>query len=148
MKSTGNTPHHRDSIRLREYDYSRAGRYFITICAQNRKRLFGEIVDGQMVLNEYGKIVETEWNDLPNHYARVELDRHVVMPNHFHGIVVIAEYIADNLAKWAIDRLNGGEGNRIMEETAVYDVQESYTDEKPMPCPEFGALDDIQPQGG
>jgi len=79
--------HHRRSIRLKGYNYSRAGAYFVTICTQNRKCLFGDIVNGEMVLNEHGKIVESVWNDLPNHYAHIELDCHIVMPNHFHGIV-------------------------------------------------------------
>jgi REP element-mobilizing transposase RayT len=79
--------HNRRSIRLRGYDYSREGLYFITICTQNRECLFGEITNGKMILNEYGKIVETEWNDLKNRYPHIELYEYCVMPNHFHAIV-------------------------------------------------------------
>ena len=80
---------HRRSIRLQGFDYSQAGAYFVSICTQNRECLFGEIVEGKMVLNDAGRIVQTVWDDLPNHYLDVELDECVVMPNHVHGIVVI-----------------------------------------------------------
>ncbi len=79
----------RRSTRLRSYDYSQAGSYFVTICAQNRECLFGNVTDGEMHLNAAGAIVQTVWDDLPNHYPNVELDRFVVMPNHVHGIIVI-----------------------------------------------------------
>jgi len=81
--------HHRRSIRLQDYDYSSEGAYFVTMCTQNRECLFGEIVNGQMILNEHGKIVEQCWNDLPNHYDNIELDAYVIMPDHFHGIIFI-----------------------------------------------------------
>ncbi|GAB4343335.1 MAG: hypothetical protein Kow0099_21640 [Candidatus Abyssubacteria bacterium] len=81
--------HHRRSVRLQGYDYSRAGAYFVTICAQNRECVFGKIVGRRMRLNDAGRIVQAAWNDLPNHYAGVELDAFVAMPNHVHGIVVI-----------------------------------------------------------
>jgi hypothetical protein len=81
--------HHRRSIRLKEYDYSRAGAYFITICTYNREFLFGEISDAAMVLNEYGRIVERCWFDLPNHYDNVELHEYVIMPNHFYGKISV-----------------------------------------------------------
>ena len=85
--------HHRKSIRLRGYDYSQAGAYFVTVCIQNRECLFGDIVDGEMVLNDAGCFVQNVWNDLPNHYPHVELDHFIIMPNHFHGIVVITYHI-------------------------------------------------------
>ncbi len=80
--------HHRRSIRLKEYDYSQPGAYFITICTKNRECLFGEIVDGGMELNDLCKIVVECWEDLPNHYPYIELDTFVIMPNHIHGIIV------------------------------------------------------------
>ena len=79
--------HHRRSIRLRDYDYAQIGAYFVTIVTQRRKCLFGEILDGQMRLNDAGRITQTVWDDLPNHYANVEVDTFVVMPNHIHGII-------------------------------------------------------------
>jgi len=83
--------HHRKSIRLRGYDYSAPGRYFVTICAQEKACLFGGIASGQIELNDYGRIVENVWKELPLHFPLVELDRFVVMPNHFHAIVVIVD---------------------------------------------------------
>lgn len=84
-------PHHRRSIRLKGYDYSQAGAYFITIVTQDRACLFGEVVDGAMRLNEYGRIVEFTWHDLVNHVAGIVLDAFVVMPNHVHGIVILTD---------------------------------------------------------
>ena len=81
--------HHRRSIRLKGYDYSQAGAYFITICTHNRECLFGEIIEGQMHLNEIGKIVESEWLKTAEIRDEVELDAFTVMPNHVHGIIVI-----------------------------------------------------------
>jgi REP element-mobilizing transposase RayT len=81
--------HHRRSIRLQGYDYSRAGAYFITICTQNRECLFGEIVDGKMVLNHAGDMIQTVWDEIPDHYTGIEIDEFVVMPNHIHGIIGI-----------------------------------------------------------
>jgi REP element-mobilizing transposase RayT len=74
---------HRRSLRLPAYDYSLPGRYFVTICTQNRECLFGEIKDGEMVLNEIGKMVESVWKNIPQRFSFVELDQFVVMPNHF-----------------------------------------------------------------
>lgn len=83
--------HHRRSTRLRDYDYAQAGAYFVTICAQHRECLFGEIVDGAMVLNAAGKMVQSVWDTLPNRYTHVALDAFVVMPNHIHGILVLTD---------------------------------------------------------
>jgi REP element-mobilizing transposase RayT len=83
--------HHRRSIRLKGYDYTQAGVYFITICTQDRACLFGEVVGGEMRVNPLGEIVAWTWNDLPNHNPHVELDAFVVMPNHVHGIIVIVD---------------------------------------------------------
>ena len=81
--------HHRRSIRLREYDYAGAGAYFVTVCAHERQCLFGGIREGVMTLNEAGMIVESVWQALPDRFPQIVLDEFVVMPNHFHGIVVI-----------------------------------------------------------
>ena len=89
---------HRQSIRLREYDYAQAGAYFITICTHNSVNLFGSVVaglqpalSGEMQVNTFGKVVQTCWEELPAHYPHVQLDAFVVMPNHVHGIVVLVE---------------------------------------------------------
>src|SRR4028118_1039178 len=81
--------HHRRSIRLQGYDYSETGAYFITFCTYQRECLFGEIINGQMRLNQYGQIVAEEWGHSSAIRQEIELDVWVVMPNHFHGIVVI-----------------------------------------------------------
>ena len=75
--------------RLKDYDYSQDGYYFVTVCAQNREEWFGKVEKGEMILNQYGKIVNPCWDDLPNHYLNCLLDMFVIMPNHVHGIIVI-----------------------------------------------------------
>ena len=81
--------HHRRSIRLRDYDYSCDGAYFVTICTYQRECLLGEIMNRTMRLKEYGRIVQTQWQQLPEHYSGIQLDEFVVMPNHIHGIIEI-----------------------------------------------------------
>jgi putative transposase len=85
--------HHRRSIRLKEYDYSSPGEYFVTICTKDKHFIFGEIINNEMVLNNYGLIVNHTWNDLINHVADIELDSFVIMPNHIHGIIVIIDHL-------------------------------------------------------
>jgi REP element-mobilizing transposase RayT len=79
----------RRSIRLKEYDYSQAGAYFVTACTHRRKCLFGEIAEGKIVLNMFGKIVEEEWHRTKQMRQGVDLDVFIVMPNHIHGIIVL-----------------------------------------------------------
>ena len=81
--------HHRRSIRLKGYDYTQPGEYFVTICTHNRNCLFGQVVNGQVELNEYGQIVAAEWEKSPMIRRELELDVFVIMPNHLHGIVNI-----------------------------------------------------------
>ena len=81
--------HHRRSIRLPAYDYAQAGAYFVTICTQNRELTFGEVVKGQMILNDPGQMVESVWRELPQHYPGVEVDTFVLMPNHLHGVIIL-----------------------------------------------------------
>ena len=83
--------HHRRSIRLPDYDYSQPGAYFITLVTQGRERLFGEIHDSEIHLNEAGQIVWEIWNSLPVRYPQVSAGTAIVMPDHFHGIVIINE---------------------------------------------------------
>ena len=82
--------HQRRSIRLQGYDYSKAGAYFITICAKERQCLFGDITDGTMRKNDAGQMVQMVWNNLPNRFGNMDLDEFTVMPNHFHGIVTLS----------------------------------------------------------
>jgi len=90
--------HHRRSIRLKEYDYSSPGAYFITICTYQRQHLFGDIVDGVMKLNQYGQIIQSCWQRIPIHFANVLLDAWVVMPNHLHGILVLTDTLGEGEA--------------------------------------------------
>lgn len=83
--------HHRRSIRLKEYDYSRAGAYFVTVCIKNKVQLLGEIIHREMLLSKIGKVAEKCWNEIPIHYPRVQLDKYIVMPNHIHGIIRIID---------------------------------------------------------
>ena len=77
----------RRSIRLPGYDYASAGWYFVTIICHKREHLFGEIRDGEMILNEVGEIAQKCWMEIPEHFPDVILHDHVVMPNHIHGII-------------------------------------------------------------
>ena len=88
-----NTLPNRKSIRLKNYDYSQPGYYFITICTHNRKHRFGGIVDEQMQLNQFGKIVTEQWHNLANRFPNIELDEFVTMPNHIHGIITVPAII-------------------------------------------------------
>ena len=81
--------HHRRLIRLKGYDYSHTGVYFVTICTQNRECLFGEILDKKMMLNDAGRVIQTVWDEIPSHYSGIEIDAFAIMPNHIHGIINI-----------------------------------------------------------
>ena len=83
--------HHRRSIRLSGYDYSQSGAYFVTICAYQRQCVFGDVVDGQMCLNKYGAIVAETYQWLCQRYPYLHLDEWIVMPNHFHAIMLITD---------------------------------------------------------
>jgi putative transposase len=87
---------HRHSIRLKDYDYSSPGVYFVTVVTNKRERLFGEVVDGEMRLIQYGRIVAKSWEWLPTQYPYVNLGPYIVMPNHFHGILQIMEINDDS----------------------------------------------------
>ena len=75
--------HKRTSLRLKGYDYSEEGAYFVTIVTHDREPLFGKVVDGKIVVNEYGEIVNCTWNDLINHNENIDLDEYIVMAQSF-----------------------------------------------------------------
>ena len=79
--------HHRKSIRIPDYDYSQPGLYYVTICTNNRELLFGDINNGEIVLNEYGDIVSKTWQCLSEQYQYIQLYEWIIMPNHLHGII-------------------------------------------------------------
>jgi len=81
--------HHRRSIRLQGYDYTRSGAYFVTIVTQGRACLFGEVVAGEMRMNDAGRMVQQVWDELALFYEGVQTDAFIVMPNHVHGIIIL-----------------------------------------------------------
>lgn len=85
--------HHRRSIRLKGFDYSSAGAYFITICCEDRLHRFGKVTDGEMILNDCGMIAYNEWHNLAERFLNFELDVFQIMPNHMHGIIVLSDEI-------------------------------------------------------
>ena len=94
--------HHRRSIRLRGYDYTSGGAYFVTAVTHTRECLFGRIADDELSLNEYGEIALECWLNIPTHCPQADLDAFIVMPNHIHGILVLVDDTAkfsDTLAQ-------------------------------------------------
>lgn len=89
-QNTGNHPGlpQRRSIRLKGYDYAQAGAYFITICCQDRACMFGEVENGEMVLNDAGIMIDKWWQKIPEKFPDIKLDVYQTMPNHFHAIVI------------------------------------------------------------
>ncbi len=98
---------HRKRNRLKNYDYSQNGNYFITICTKDRINYFGEIIDGEMILNKYGKIANKYWMEIPLHYKNIFIDEFIIMPNHIHGIIII------DRNRYEIEGEIGVERNRI-----------------------------------
>ena len=88
MQDKTNLPK-RKRLRLREYDYSSSGAYFVTICVQDGQSILGRICDGAMILDAAGEIVDRYWKELVLHYPTIALDSFVVMPNHVHGIIFL-----------------------------------------------------------
>jgi len=112
--------HNRRSIRLKGYDYTRDGAYFVTICTQGRVRTFGAVVNGEMRLNEYGREVANCWSWLEEQYPYVYLDEWIVMPDHTHAIIVIEDahrngtvYDGSNVTKPQVADLDVADSNEI-----------------------------------
>jgi putative transposase len=85
--------HHRRSIRLRGYDYSEAGEYYVTLCVHGRSHAFGDIKNGMMLLSDIGEIASSCWLEIPRHFSNVVLDEFVIMPDHMHGILILRECV-------------------------------------------------------
>ena len=79
----------RRSIRLRGFDYTRRGAYFVTICTRKGICLFGDVVKGEMRLNDLGRLAQLTWVEFPSHFRWVKTDAWIVMPNHVHGLIII-----------------------------------------------------------
>ncbi len=78
-----------ESTRLKDWDYSLPGYYFVIICTRNFQPYFGNVVDGRVELSAAGEIANKFWQEIPSHFPHVVLDKFVIMPNHMHGIIVI-----------------------------------------------------------
>ncbi len=85
---------HRKNLRIPEFDYSQPGAYYVTIVTQDRKTLFGHIYDGEMILNDIGKMVEEVIDQIPEHYQNINVEVSVIMPNHIHILFLIADVVA------------------------------------------------------
>ena len=83
----------RNSLRLKGYDYTQPGEYFVTICTRRGRYIFGEVIDGRMAMSESGKIVEATWKQIPDHFKNTKCSVFQVMPNHVHGIVTIKDWV-------------------------------------------------------
>lgn len=105
--------HHRHSTRLKQYDYTASGAYFITLCTHQRECLFGEIVDGSMQLNPLGLVVEAHWQNLSKYHPRLRLDEFVVMPNHMHGILFLVNEVDPAVGAGFGDHLDGLTDNTL-----------------------------------
>jgi REP element-mobilizing transposase RayT len=81
--------HKRRSIRLKGYDYSQQGMYFVTVCTHNHHFLFGHIAEERITLNNAGRFTNKCWLEIPEHFPHVALDEFIIMPNHIHGIIII-----------------------------------------------------------
>lgn len=92
----------RKNQRLKEFDYSQSSYYFVTICMKNRNEFFSHIVNSELVLTEFGKILDEVWNNLPKYY-NVELDYYIIMPDHFHAIIIIDNSIMNMTVKKETD---------------------------------------------
>jgi len=81
--------------RLKVYDYSNGGWYFLTICTNNKINHFGKLINGKVVLNEFGEIADKSWKMIDSLHKNIKLDEYVVMPNHIHGIIIINNTVGD-----------------------------------------------------
>ena len=82
-------PGNRRSIRLKNYDYTQQGAYYVTVCVNEHKCVFGDVHEGKMVVNSAGEMVQRVWDELPRFYDGIDIDHFQIMPNHIHGIIMI-----------------------------------------------------------
>src|SRR3990170_3926102 len=116
MRRNDQHRHSRRSIRLRGYDYTQVGAYFVTLCTWQRECLFGEVVEGVMRLSPTGRIIEVEWQRLGYHFPHIRLDAFVVMPNHLHGIIIVNDLVG--ATRHAQDGVREGD-DRMQDQTRV-----------------------------
>lgn len=84
----------RKANRLKEYDYSLSGYYFVTICAHNHKELFGSIENNKAYLNDTGRMIDSVLKNLPQYYPQISIDTYVIMPNHIHAVIIMINSVA------------------------------------------------------
>jgi REP-associated tyrosine transposase len=83
--------HNRHSVRLRDYDYRRAGAYFITVCVQDKRCVLSRIVNDAVMLDRAGRVVQSVWDSLPDRFPGLDVDAFVIMPSHVHGVIVLPD---------------------------------------------------------
>ncbi len=127
--------HYRRSIRLKGYDYSHSGAYFVTTCTQNRECLFGEVKNEKVKLNPVGEMIQEIWEGLPQYHLGFEMGEFVVMPNHIHGIIVLTENVGVGLRAYppietAEPKQKAGQPQRVAPTITLSDIVhhfKSYT---------------------
>jgi REP element-mobilizing transposase RayT len=132
MKRYNPKIHNRRSIRLKGYDYSKAGLYFITICCQDRICRFGEVKNGEMILNKFGIIAYNEWIKLADRFSNFELDVFQIMPNHIHGIISLTT-VGSRLA---LDLLYEGQPQGLEENNKNIEGQPQVIEGQPQGLPQ------------
>ena len=114
--------------RFQDYDYSRNGVYFITICTKDKNEYFGRCQNGKIFLNELGNLAQRFWQEIPEHYDKILIDEFIVMPNHIHGILLIGN---DNVILREIKSSNYGQLSKIVKsykEILTKTIRDRYTD--------------------
>ena len=110
--------HKRKSIRLPCWNYSNEGGYFITICTKDRECFFGDVMGGKIILNECGEIVFEEWIKTKMIRQNIELDEFIIMPNHFHGILLINHMIHNvGTPRWGVQKFQRTRHRRVPTKT-------------------------------
>jgi len=94
----------RKQIRLKDYDYSKGGYYFVTVCTGNKEEWFGRVKNGEMILSKFGEVAKNFWAEIPDHFTGVGIDKFSVMPNHVHGILIIEEKAVGNAYMRSLQR--------------------------------------------
>jgi len=127
-----------ESTRLKDYNYSRNGAYFVTICTKNSMHLFGSIVDQKLIPNRQAEVVTECWLDLPAHYTNCVLDKLIIMPNHVHGIIIIDNEIAETGLKLNNTIVATGlKPDKVVVETGLKPVSTAGRVAKPYPLSEI-----------
>ena len=132
----------RKPIRLKEYDYSLAGYYYVTICTYKHVERFGRIYDNRMELNNAGEMINSTLNKLPQHVTTISIDQGVVMPNHIHVIIIINNVVGADLCVGPNDKLlNNGQAQRPVTGQAQRPVTGQA--QRPVPTTDKLTLSDI-----